>query len=66
MILIALRCLQGLALGGEYGGATTYVAEHAPGGRRGFYTSFIQVTATGGNLPSGQLVLAKAGSPVWD
>jgi len=46
--LIALRLLQGLALGGEYGGAATYVAEHAPPGKRGFYTSFIQITATFG------------------
>ncbi|MBN8261038.1 MAG: MHS family MFS transporter [Xanthomonadales bacterium] len=45
-ILIALRLLQGLALGGEYGGAATYVAEHAPNGKRGLYTSFIQTTAT--------------------
>ena len=45
-ILIALRLLQGLALGGEYGGAATYVAEHAPHGKRGLYTSFIQTTAT--------------------
>lgn len=46
--LVAMRLVQGLALGGEYGGAATYVAEHAPAGRRGLYTSFIQVTATFG------------------
>src|SRR3984885_13811278 len=46
VILILLRLVQGLALGGEYGGAATYVAEHAPPGKRGYYTSFIQTTAT--------------------
>ncbi|QDE37706.1 MHS family MFS transporter [Luteibacter pinisoli] len=48
VLLILLRLLQGLALGGEYGGAATYVAEHAPDGKRGLYTSFIQITATFG------------------
>ena len=46
IILVTLRCLQGLALGGEYGGAAVYVAEHAPDGKRGYYTSWIQTTAT--------------------
>jgi MFS family permease len=46
VLLVTLRLLQGLALGGEYGGAATYVAEHAPNGKRGLFTSFIQTTAT--------------------
>jgi len=56
-ILIALRLLQGLALGGEYGGAATYVAEHSPHGRRGFYTSWIQTTATMGLFMSLLVIL---------
>src|SRR5512137_2696685 len=48
VLMVTLRLVQGLALGGEYGGAATYVAEHAPPGRRGFYTSWIQTTATVG------------------
>jgi MFS family permease len=48
LLLITLRLIQGLALGGEYGGAATYVAEHAPPGKRGLYTSWIQTTATAG------------------
>jgi MFS family permease len=49
--------LQGLALGGEYGGAATYVAEHAPDGRRGYYTSWIQTTATLGLFLSLMVIL---------
>jgi len=57
VILIALRMLQGLALGGEYGGAATYVAEHAPQGKRGAYTSWIQTTATLGLMLSLMVIL---------
>ena len=57
VILIALRLLQGLALGGEYGGAATYVAEHAPMGKRGAYTSWIQTTATVGLMLSLVVIL---------
>jgi Sugar (and other) transporter len=56
--LITLRLLQGLALGGEYGGAATYVAEHAPEGKRGLYTSWIQTTATLGLFLSLLVILA--------
>jgi MFS family permease len=56
-LLIGLRLLQGLALGGEYGGAATYVAEHAPKDRRGFYTSWIQTTATVGLMLSLVVIL---------
>ena len=56
--LLAIRVLQGLALGGEYGGATVYVAEHVPDGKRGFYTSFIQITATLGLFVSLVVILA--------
>jgi MFS family permease len=58
IILIVLRLLQGLALGGEYGGAATYVAEHAPPGKRGVYTSWIQTTATLGLFLSLLVILA--------
>ncbi|MEI7657403.1 MAG: MFS transporter [Phycisphaerae bacterium] len=58
VLLVLLRLLQGLAIGGEYGGAATYVAEHAPDGRRGFYTSFIQTTATLGLFVSLGVILA--------
>jgi len=58
IILILLRILQGLALGGEYGGAATYVAEHAPQNRRGYFTSWIQITATLGLFISLGVILA--------
>lgn len=57
VILIGLRLLQGLALGGEYGGAATYVAEHAPHGKRGLYTAWIQTTATLGLFLSLMVIL---------
>jgi MFS family permease len=60
--LLALRLLQGLALGGEYGGAATYVAEHAPPGKRGFYTSWIQTTATFGLFAA---LLVVIGTRTW-
>jgi MFS family permease len=58
IILVTLRCLQGLALGGEYGGAAVYVAEHAPDGKRGYYTSWIQTTATLGLFVALAVVLS--------
>ncbi len=58
ILLLVLRLIQGLALGGEYGGAATYVAEHSPEGKRGFYTSFIQTTATLGLFVSLGVILA--------
>src|SRR5437762_12403386 len=61
ILLVTLRCLQGLALGGEYGGAAVYVAEHAPDGRRGYYTSFIQTTATLGLFISLAVILIVRG-----
>lgn len=57
LLVLILRLVQGLALGGEYGGAATYVAEHAPKGKRGFYTSFIQTTATLGLFVSLGVIL---------
>jgi len=57
IILVLMRLIQGLALGGEYGGAATYVAEHAPHGKRGYYTSFIQITATAGLVLSLVVIL---------
>jgi MFS family permease len=60
--LIVIRMLQGLALGGEYGGAAVFVAEHVPDNRRGFYTSFIQITATLGLFVSLAVILATQNS----
>lgn len=57
IVLLLVRILQGLALGGEYGGAAVYVAEHVPDGKRGFYTSFIQITATLGLFVSLVVIL---------
>lgn len=68
-IVIFLRILQGLALGGEYGGAAVYVAEHAPGGRRGYYTSYIQASVVGGFVLSLIVVLSSKGlmsEAVWN
>ena len=71
ILLLLLRLLQGLALGGEYGGAATYVAEHAPAGKRGFFTSWIQTTATLGLFGSLLVVigtrtyLGEAAFKVW-
>ena len=61
ILLIAIRVLQGLALGGEYGGAAVYVGEHSPDNRRGFYTSFIQITATLGLFVSLLVILGTQG-----
>jgi MFS family permease len=60
--LLLIRVLQGLALGGEYGGAAVYVAEHVPDGKRGFYTSFIQITATLGLFVSLLVILGTQSS----
>lgn len=71
ILLLVLRMLQGLALGGEYGGAATYVAEHAPNGRRGYFTSWIQTTATLGLflslvvILSVQFILGKEAFAAW-
>src|SRR4029079_13112378 len=57
IVLLLIRVLQGLALGGQYGGAAVYVAEHVPDRQRGFYTSFIQITATLGFFLSLAVIL---------
>jgi MFS family permease len=67
LLVLLLRLIQGLALGGEYGGAATYVAEHAPAGKRGFYTSWIQTTATLGLFVAlGVIMLVKLNMPDAD
>jgi MFS family permease len=69
VIIIGLRILQGLALGGEYGGAAIYVAEHAPAAKRGYYTSFIQASVAGGFILSLAVVLiakASMSAEVWN
>lgn len=62
LLVLLLRLLQGLALGGEYGGAATYVAEHAPANKRGFWTSWIQTTATAGLFISLLVIIVTKGS----
>src|SRR5579862_9368749 len=62
IVLIGIRVLQGLALGGEYGGAAVYVGEHVPDNKRGFYTSFIQITATLGLFVSLIVILVTQNS----
>ncbi|HEX8462174.1 MAG TPA: MFS transporter [Segetibacter sp.] len=62
ILVLILRLLQGLALGGEYGGAATYVAEHSPSNQRGYYTSWIQTTATAGLFISLLVIIATKGS----
>jgi MFS family permease len=68
VLILLMRIAQGLALGGEYGGAAIYVAEHSPGGRSGFHTSFIQASVVGGFVLSLAVVLLfkAALAPVWD
>ncbi|NUQ20533.1 MAG: MHS family MFS transporter [Gemmatimonadaceae bacterium] len=66
ILLVTLRLLQGLALGGEYGGAAVYVAEHSPDAKRGYYTSFIQTTATLGLFMSLLVILAVKGAMTAD
>jgi MFS family permease len=66
VILILIRVLQGLALGGEYGGAAVYVDEHVPDDKRGFYTNFIQITATLGLFVSLIVILLTQSSMTKD